>query len=311
MKVTESLFLDGGFAATGEVCLDGATIGGNVTCEGGKFTNPDGDALSTDGMRVARSLSLDAGFAPTGTVRLRAASAGTLVDDRACWPTRMILDGFEYRNLISPDRGWRVRSHWLRAQVDYRPEAYAQLVTVYRASGDERAARKILMERHNVLLHPPDHWPSKVSGRLGPLRRRARWVGRQILRFTIGHGYEPWRILGLVIPLVAALSLWFSVARHHDTLVPTDGAAQVTASTCTAHYRCVQPFVLALDSVIPLVEFGQRSAWRPDQSRHSATWYRDGRWLVAGVWIATALGWIFAALVVSSFSQVTKKGLTE
>jgi hypothetical protein len=136
-------------------------------------------------------------------------------------------------------------------------------------------------------------------------------MGRQILRLTIGHGYEPWRILGLVIPLVAAMSFWFADARKHDLLVPTGTATAATASRCTANYRCVQPVVLALDSVVPLVEFGQRSAWQPDQSQHSGTWYRDGRWLAAGVWIATGLGWIFAALVVSSFSHVTKRGLTE
>jgi hypothetical protein len=68
----------------------------------------------------------------------------------------------------------------------------------------------------------------------------------------------------------------------------------------------VQPVVYALDNVVPIVDFGQRSRWAPDQSHHGATWIDDGRWLAASMWLTSAVGWILATLVAASFTQVIR-----
>ena len=45
-------FLSDGFNAQGEVSLLGASIGGQLVCRGGTFTNEDGDALNGATMQV-------------------------------------------------------------------------------------------------------------------------------------------------------------------------------------------------------------------------------------------------------------------
>jgi hypothetical protein len=70
MTVEGSVFLDEGFHATGEVRLLRARIQGELHCRGARLENPNGDALSADGMTVEGDVFLDDGFHATGTVRL-------------------------------------------------------------------------------------------------------------------------------------------------------------------------------------------------------------------------------------------------
>jgi hypothetical protein len=236
-------------------------------------------------------------------VSLTNASAGALADDEASWPEQIDLDGFRYERLYSNARGWRQRARWLRRQGLPSPQGYIQLASVYRACGDDRDARKILVERHNALLHPPEYWkPELPTGWRGFAGR----VWRQFLRFTIGHGYEPWRVLWLAVPLVVAMSLWYAAGARNDLLIPTR-EAEAVSSHCSHGYTCLQPVVYTLDTLLPIIDLGQRARWTPDQSRHNATWYYDGRWLAAGTWFMSSLGWILATLVAASFTQAIRR----
>ena len=76
-----NVFLNGGFAAKGEVRLLGADIGGVLACGQGSFENPDGEALSADGMTVKGDVFLNNGFAAKGQVRFLGADIG---GDLAC-----------------------------------------------------------------------------------------------------------------------------------------------------------------------------------------------------------------------------------
>lgn len=75
VDVTGDVFLRE-VTATGEVRLPGATIGGNLECDGGSFTNPDGSALIVDSARVSGGVFLRDGFAATGHVNLVNATIG-------------------------------------------------------------------------------------------------------------------------------------------------------------------------------------------------------------------------------------------
>ena len=77
------------FSAEGEVRLLGASIGGNLDCEGGKFHNPEGYALNADGLTTKGNVSLrtweEKGkdpilFSAKGGVRLLGASIGGNLD---------------------------------------------------------------------------------------------------------------------------------------------------------------------------------------------------------------------------------------
>ena len=181
---------------------------------------------------------------------------------------------------------------------------------MYRAAGDDHDARKILIERHNALLDPPERWRSQLpSGARGSAGRVWRWL----LRATIGHGFEPARALIIAVPLLVGMSLWYAHARDLDLMVPADEApdpaadARARASECDDGYPCFQPVVYAIDNLVPIVDFGQRSRWQPDQSRQDAWWLDDGRRLAAATWVTSAVGWLLASLVAASFTQVIRR----
>jgi hypothetical protein len=69
------------FHATGTVRLFGATIGGDLTCTGGRFENPDRKALAADGIQVLGNIFLNNGFHATGEVTLPGA---TIDSDLVC-----------------------------------------------------------------------------------------------------------------------------------------------------------------------------------------------------------------------------------
>ena len=64
--------LDGGesFHAVGAVRLLSACVNGQLACSGGRFENPDSDALAADGLEVRGGAHLDAGFHAVGAVSL-------------------------------------------------------------------------------------------------------------------------------------------------------------------------------------------------------------------------------------------------
>jgi hypothetical protein len=112
---------------------------------------------------------------------------GILDDRKEAWPKDgLILNGFVYGALArQAPRNWRQRRDWLRSQISYSSQPYRQLASAYRNEGDSRASRKILMEQFNAQL--------QAGSSLSLPSRAWRWV----LRATIGHGYEPWRAIGL------------------------------------------------------------------------------------------------------------------
>lgn len=302
-----SVNLDRGFTAGGLVTLAAATVGGDVRGDGGQIAG----GLDATGTRIAGTLSLRDGFHCSAAVLLRGATAGTLHDDAGSWPEMVDLDGFRYERLVCPDadRGWRARSRWLRRQLTPSALGYVQLAAVYRASGDELWARRILTERYNALLRPPVHWRRQLPR--GPLDRAWK-LWRWVLRFTTGHGFAPGRSLLIALPLAVALTAWLAHARHEDMLVATDDTVAAVgevpqSSVCDDHYPCVQPFVYALDNLVPIVDLGQRSRWAPDQSHRGASWLDDGRWLAAATWATSTLGWVLATLVAASFTQTVRR----
>ena len=65
-----------GFSAEGEVRLLAATIGGQLNCGGGKFHNPDGNALHADKLTVKGDVNLRDNFSAEGEVRLVSVNIG-------------------------------------------------------------------------------------------------------------------------------------------------------------------------------------------------------------------------------------------
>jgi hypothetical protein len=75
IKVEGAIFLRKGFTAYGEVMLNGARVGGDLSCKSGKFKNLQGTALSAEKANVGGNVYLD-GSSCYGTVDLFAAKIG-------------------------------------------------------------------------------------------------------------------------------------------------------------------------------------------------------------------------------------------
>ena len=76
LTVEGDLFLRDGFSATGPVRLAGASVGGNLECDGATLDGGGAEALFADGLSVGGSMFLRDGFSTTGPVRLLGASIG-------------------------------------------------------------------------------------------------------------------------------------------------------------------------------------------------------------------------------------------
>ena len=75
-KLTASFFLRDGFHATGSVDLNSATVGGQLSCTGGRFDGNGDEALTANRLTVKGTLFLHNGFHATGTVDLNRATVG-------------------------------------------------------------------------------------------------------------------------------------------------------------------------------------------------------------------------------------------
>jgi hypothetical protein len=111
IRARGGVHLRNGFAATGEVRLLGATIGGSLDCSGGIFTNAGDDALSIDGATIVGSVFLNKRFSASGSVRLLvttiggnlACGDGTFVRQDG-WA--LIADGAKVAGSVSCNKGF-------------------------------------------------------------------------------------------------------------------------------------------------------------------------------------------------------------
>ena len=81
MKVSDDVFLDGGFTAAGAIRLSGADITGQLNCSGAQLTAADseGNALVADRLKTAGDVFLSGEFTAAGTISLISAQVGASV----------------------------------------------------------------------------------------------------------------------------------------------------------------------------------------------------------------------------------------
>jgi hypothetical protein len=75
-KIGGSVFLSNGFTAQGAARFLGAEIGGQLSCQNGRFENVGEDALNCDRVRVSGSVFLSNGFTAQGEVNFPGAEIG-------------------------------------------------------------------------------------------------------------------------------------------------------------------------------------------------------------------------------------------
>jgi hypothetical protein len=332
LKVGQDLFVDGADTTLdGGLQLVGATIGGQLAISGGaqsaadaegRSINADGlkvdqDLYVTDertrlrgGLRLARAtiggglsvrrgahveggIDLQGGDVATllvetgdvdGAVELTSARLGRLQDSPPGW--RRVggqrLTGVTIEALsgtLHGDRDWTVdqRIEWLQADSEPSRRPYAQVATLYRQAGLSEQARKIAI----------------AGERTTSSRWRRLWAGT-----TIGYGYQPWRagVIALALVLVGWLVIWG--LGGDEVFTPTNTQP---GTACPQDYPCLNRAVYLTETVVPVVGFGQRDAWRIDTTQPYGSTIEIGQHLF------DALGWILGLMLLAAATGAIRR----
>jgi hypothetical protein len=302
LQVGQGVFLRRGFTATGAgeraaIALTGARIGGSLDCTGAALRNDSGPALIAGGLQAGQDIYLAGGFTATGggadvTIDLTGAQVGgTLAFDpvrleHAADPhRRLAVDGLTYAGVPQPISA----QDWLRLLRDgtpgYAAQPYQQLAAGYRALGNERQAREILMaQRDDELARADTRWPERLWGK--------------ITKVTLGYGYQPWRALLFLAAVVAVSCVLAVVLGAHGALAQTSNTVPPGRS-CTV----VQQVSVGLDLNLPV----GTSAARADCDLTTDSASAAAAWLTAAGWVLRLLAWVFAALFIAGFTSAVRK----
>lgn len=302
-----------GLAATGEIRLDGANVSGAVNLEDARLTNKDATALQAENLTVGADLR-GARLQAVGRVNIRGTRikgelnlteatlqnpGGTALRASRCtaaelwlrevkpvvgtvslrgsrfdlvhirpeaWPEKVRLDGFSY-GILDPRLRAEDRLAVLERDEDgYVPYAYEQLTTAYRSIGSDGNARTV---------------------QLAKMRRQRRglpWYAKSwgyLQDVTVGYGFRPLRATAWLLLLLAIGTTVFGL--HHPPPMEHGKAPDFN------------PFVYALDLLVPIVDFGQAKAFNP---------HGIYQWLS---YVLVAAGWILATTIVTGVTRAISR----
>jgi hypothetical protein len=253
----------------GRLCLDGGTFGTLLMLSE--------LLLRSDGMlSLQRIQTPEFVFTPEPELRdgdwpcrvnVSNAQVGRLRDLPTSWPGigALIMGGFRYETL-APVGSFSLseRIKWVLAgSPEFTPEPYDQLAAVLRAEGQDGEADHVMLAK------------LRMRRANAPASLKA-WEYLQ--DWTFGYGYRPQRALVWIAVLWACGSVVFA----HDPprpLKPGEGP----------HW---DPALYTLDLLLPIVDLGQASAWRP-----------------VGVYQFVAaelivIGWLLATIVTAGAAKV-------
>jgi hypothetical protein len=302
LQVGQDMFMRDGFTATGSgddgaVRLAGAHIGGQLDCTGADLRNESGPALVAFTLQVGRGMDFTGGFTATGggqyaAVDLRSARtdgaflfAPTRLEHKIDSHGRLEVDGLTYAGVPEPISAQDWRELLRDGTPAYAAQPYQQLAAGYRAMGDERQVREILMAQRDDELTLTD------------TRGREKLWGK-ITKVTLGYGYQPWRAL-LFLAGVLAVSCVLAVALgSHGALAQTDKTA-TPGRPCTV----IQQVSVGLDLNLPVGTSlaGVDCGLTTDSASTTAAW------LTAVGWVLRLLAWVFAALFIAGFTSAVRK----
>jgi hypothetical protein len=252
---------------------------------------------------------------------------------------KLDIDAFAYDALADDDTDKDAASRiaWVRKsqagrdeKYKFVPGPYEILAKALRAAGDEDGANAVAFAKR----------ADRAKARKNKLGHR---VSDLIFGAFVGYGYKPWRgfrwLIGL---LVIGFCVFFRAAPMTEggsgvikPAVPivfdnnlarcaTDFSQTGQACSKSIHkieqlnshkiyyslpieYTPFSPFWYALDTLIPLVDLGQETAWSPspfDQSVFEDPW---GWAVLIYLYVHIIMGWVLTTLTVVALTGVIKK----
>jgi hypothetical protein len=329
-----------GATIEGEARLLGAHFGGDIDCTSAKLLNPGGYALRLNRARIDGAFFLRQGASIAGTLDLTATEIGAIDDEEACWPKEgdLRLNRCRYGAFIGGPIDAASRLRWLARQVaarwkeDFWPQPYEQLATVFREMGHDEEARTVLIMKERLQRRV-----RRLRAR-NPLLRAALTASDGVLAVTLRYGRQPllalfwlilfWAIGGIVFdladrkdalkpnsPVVLRSLEWTmcGLARSESRYMPSTG--QVVAGRASSgqsqrscflsqpeasSYPEFNPWMYSLDTLLPVMEIGQKLFWRPDPSQP------NGTFTLNYYYFQSVIGWALSLLAVAGFSGLVK-----
>jgi hypothetical protein len=266
----ETLVVDGDvllrrLSATGKIGLRGARVAGRLDLSYARLSNP-GDTVLRASSSTLGELWLRGGPPVEGAVNLRRATVEVLFLDPDKVPGDVLLNSLQYTSLTPHEPAGRRLPMLGRDGDGYVPHAYEQLTAAYRRVGDDRAARLVQLAKHR--RH----------------RSTLPWYGRlwgHVQDAAVGYGFRPMRAFGWLLSLLAVGSLAFAV-RAPRPLKPAEAPD-------------FQPVFYTLDLLLPVISFGQESAFAPRG------------WSQALAYVLVLAGWILATTVVAGVTRTVSR----
>jgi hypothetical protein len=175
-------------------------------------------------------------------------------------------------------------SRWLHLQPPERfsVQPYEQLAKVLKVTGDEAAAKRVLIAKHEDL---------RRRGNLGRFGRAWNWI----LGRTIGHGYEPHRVLvGMLFFFL--LGSWIFGAAAHSKLMSRAKSEEVALQD----YPTFNKYAYSVDVFLPIIDLKEKGYWIPNASKGY------GGWVLFYLWVHIIFGWIITTLWVAGFSGLVR-----
>lgn len=328
-----------GAGIAGEVQLTGSDIAGDLDCSGAVVENAGGVAIQASRIVVKSAFFLRREARLDGALDLTGASLGTIHDEAACWPKSgdLLLNRCRYGAFIDGPVDAESRLDWLARQTpqrwgeDFWPQPYEQLAAVFREMGHGEDAASVLVIKERLQRR------ARRARTESPIWRGFLFVADGILGITLGYGRRPFfALVWLVFFWLAGVAV-FVYAEHQGALMPNSAvvlrapewtlcgigqserrslvasgpspglaAPGQTQLDCfrerweASSYPAFTPWMYSLDTLLPVLDMGQRSFWRPNPTKPG------GRVAITYFYLQSVVGWALSLLAVAGFSGLVK-----
>jgi hypothetical protein len=268
-------------ATVGDVRFDDAVLGGEYALDAARLK--------------AGVFRLRPAETPRGSVHLANAHIDLLLDRPGGWPTNSEIDlaGFTYSR-IGNEMTLEQRLDWLAtATPQFMPGPYEQLATCLTTAGnddDARTVRLAAVRRSYKQLGTQHPGTPSLRDRIGYVPRRV-WGWLQ--DFFLGYGYRSTRAVGLFVLIWLAGAVAFKLGSG-----PCVRAGLAEPGPCPVkgdEHPMWDPFLYALDLLIPLIDLGHEKAW--DVVGPSK--------LV--MWVLMMSGWVLATAIIAAASRTLRR----
>ncbi len=322
-----SIKLGARFACTGPIQMNRIRIGRDLDFTGGTFSSNGYSkyAVIVDGSRIDGVLFVRGARLIKGALNFAYSHANIVSDfDLSAWmqATELRLDGFTY-DRIDGDIDVPKRVAWLdkvesHADSSFFAQPWEQLTKTLNSLGYKIEARSVAIEKEVRL----------GKGRV--IRSFGRRSWHRLFGWIAGYGYEPFRVVKLMIAtwLISSLVyLWAdqqasigpsnalifnneAIARDCGWTKPRATTKKVRWTVCGSvpqEYTTFNAFFYSLDLILPLVDLQQDRDWSPMVTEpDGVTMLVPGAIARFVMWTEILLGWFFSLILVAALSGLSK-----